>query len=231
MKPYYEEDGVVIYHGDCREVLPNLEAVDSVITDPVWPNSSPYLIGSERPAELFAEAAALFNARRVVVQLGCDSDPRFLYGLPARLPYFRTCWLEYACPSNKGRVLYTGDVAYAFGEPPPSVAGRRVIPGRAVSTKHDGVAVRVHDERRSRNWGKLVEDGSVHVAPRRFQHVQWLVRWFADGVVCDPFAGTGTTLDAAKRAGHRAIGIEIVEGFCEQMAERLSQQVMQFGTS
>ena len=39
MKPYFERDGIVIYHGDCREVLPTLESVDLVLTDP------PYGIG------------------------------------------------------------------------------------------------------------------------------------------------------------------------------------------
>jgi site-specific DNA-methyltransferase (adenine-specific) len=34
--PYYERDGIVIYHGDCLEVLPQIEAVDHVITDPPY---------------------------------------------------------------------------------------------------------------------------------------------------------------------------------------------------
>lgn len=37
MSPYYEHAGITIYHGDCREVLPQLEA-ESIITDPVWPD-------------------------------------------------------------------------------------------------------------------------------------------------------------------------------------------------
>jgi len=36
MKPYYEENGIVIYHGDCREVLPCLPKVDLVLTDPPY---------------------------------------------------------------------------------------------------------------------------------------------------------------------------------------------------
>lgn len=38
MKPYFQEDGIVIYHGDCREVLPSLERVDMIITDPPYPD-------------------------------------------------------------------------------------------------------------------------------------------------------------------------------------------------
>ena len=48
IEPYYDHSGVVIYHGDCREVVPSLD-YDVVVTDPVWPNSSPRLAGADRP--------------------------------------------------------------------------------------------------------------------------------------------------------------------------------------
>lgn len=37
VKPYYDDGaGIVIYHGDCREILPSLESVDHVLTDPPY---------------------------------------------------------------------------------------------------------------------------------------------------------------------------------------------------
>lgn len=36
MTPYYDEDGITIYHGDCRDILPHLEPVDMVLTDPPY---------------------------------------------------------------------------------------------------------------------------------------------------------------------------------------------------
>jgi len=52
MKPYYEHAGITIYHGDSREIMPRLTA-DVVITDPVWPNAHPDLVGAEDPVGLW----------------------------------------------------------------------------------------------------------------------------------------------------------------------------------
>ena len=226
-KPYYECDGVTIFHGDCRELLLEMEPVDVIVTDPVWPNSSPALRGADRPAALFAEAAQHFPGRcqRVIVQLGCDSDPRFLLGVPASLPFFRVCWLEYVCPTRKGRLLYTGDVAYVFGIPPKSAPGRRVMSGRYISTRPDASRVKLTAHK---DWGCAANNG-MHPTPRRYEHVAWIVGRWSDGTVLDPFAGSGTTLLASKRAGRRAIGIEIEERFCEQAARRLDQYQLEMG--
>jgi site-specific DNA-methyltransferase (adenine-specific) len=55
-----------------------------------------------------------------------------------------------------------------------------------------------------------------------------LVRWFADGVVIDPFCGAGVTLRAAVDLGVRAIGIEIEERYCEYAARLMMQSVFDF---
>lgn len=208
--PYYDSDGITIYHGDCREILPLLEPADVVITDPVWPNSTPELVGADDPHGLFTAAAVHFPAlaKRVVIQMGCNSDPRFLQGIPSALPFFRICWLEYVQPSYQGRLLYTGDVAYVFGTPPPSKVGARVLPGRFIQT----------DSTPKRNIN--------HPSPRRIDHVKWLVKWFANGLIVDPFLGSGTTTLAAQQMGYRAIGIEIEERYCEIAVQRLAQQVL-----
>ena len=42
MMPYYQEDGITIYHGDCRDILPHLEPVDLVLTSPPYDNLREY---------------------------------------------------------------------------------------------------------------------------------------------------------------------------------------------
>lgn len=214
MRPYYEDiaSGITIYCGDARAIVPQLDRADAIITDPVWPNALPTLAGADDPAGLFAAVAADFPrlAPRLVVHLGADSDPRFLAGVPAALPFIRVCWLEYAVPGYKGRLLYDSDVAYAYGTPPPSRPGARVLPGRA---RGNGQAGRE----------------SAHPCPRQLYHARWLVNWWARGTVLDPFMGSGTTLVAAKQCGYPAVGIEINEEYCAMAVERLRQPVLDLG--
>lgn len=215
MKPYYEDSvsSITLYHGDCREVLPRL-AGDVLITDPVWPNAHPDLVGSADPYALFLGMLDVApNVDRLVVWLGCQSDPRFLRAIDAtRWPFLRSCYLSRAVPSYNGRALVTGDMLYVFGVWPRSEAGRRVLPGEC----------------------RVTSDASKrqpHPAARNRRHADWVVRWWTDegNTIIDPFAGTGTTLVAAKDLGRRAIGIEIEERYCAVAAERLSQGVLDFG--
>ena len=91
------------------------------------------------PQELLSEtlAASDSSTARVVIHLGGDSDPRFLTAVPNRFKFFRSCHLEYCGPSYKGRLLYTADMAYAFGDPPAAAPGRMVIPGKCLATVPD----------------------------------------------------------------------------------------------
>ena len=207
MKPYYEYAGITIYQGDCRDVLPG--RYDTVYTDPVWPNATPDLIGSDRPHELFAEAASLWECKRIAVVLGVSSDPRFLLGVPDRYPFFRSMLMEYARPAYWGRVLQNGELVYLFGAPPKSRPGLRVICGRTMDSTGNGKE-------------------TAHPTPRSLYLTRWaLNRWSEQGdTVFDPFMGSGTTLVAAKQSGLKAIGVEIEERYCEMAVKRLSQEVM-----
>jgi site-specific DNA-methyltransferase (adenine-specific) len=225
MTPYYEHAGITIYHADAREVVSRIR-VDAVITDPVWPNCE-HVFPGINASEVFRGTVEQINADRIVVQLGCHSDPRFLAGVPERWPYIRTCYLEYAVKGYLGRVLKDADVAYVFGDPPPAKQGAHVLPGWVIATVANG----------DRGWGKAgrtteqveaVVSRLAHPASRNLQHVRWLVKWFGGDSVLDPFFGIGTTAVACKILGVRCVGIEIEERYCEIAAERLRQEVLEF---
>lgn len=236
MKPYFQEGCVTIYCGDAREILGEIEA-EAIITDPVWPNASKLLQGATAPRQLLAEtlACAGVSAQRVVVHLGCASDPRFLTAVPERFPFIRTCWLELSVPSYAGRVLVGSDVAFVFGAAPPSRPGARVLPGRCISTTADGLRGngRNKDRRLSAEGVQLRGDSLAamlpHPCPRKLTHVRWLVKWFGGAAVVDPFMGSGTTAVACKAMGVQFVGIEIEERYCEMAVERLRQRTLEFG--
>jgi site-specific DNA-methyltransferase (adenine-specific) len=211
MNPYYDQDGITLYNGDCREILPKLELGRYVlITDPVWLNAIKELEGSDRPYELLSEMWQSFSAPpvRAAVHLGTDSDPRILASVPKDLNFFRTVYLSYSVPGKKGRLLQGNDTAYLFGPPPKSRPGARLIPGLCNASRA----------------GKETK----HPCPRKLIHATWLVSYWSepDDIIVDPFCGSGTTLKAAKDLGRRAIGIDIVPEYCEMSADRLGQKVL-----
>jgi site-specific DNA-methyltransferase (adenine-specific) len=232
IKPYFQDNWNTIYCGDCREILPELEAEDAIITDPVWPNSSVLLRGADRPYELFAEFCQVIPAgvKRLVIQLGCGSNPALLAPVPDRFPFIRVCSLEYTIPSYVGRVLNTGDFAYVFGTAPIWMKDRQLMPGVCRSNyveklfqKHNGA--HKNPERRA-PASQTVVKALPHPTTRRLQHLYWLVHYFSDSQVIDPFMGSGTTLVAAKYLNRKSIGIELEEKYCELAVQRLSQGVM-----
>lgn len=213
MTPYYADDLVTIYHGDCRDILPSLAAAEALVTDPVWPNASVPLVGADDPYGLLVGMwdSIPVLPQRAAIQLGCDTDPRFLTAVPDALSFFRVAWLEYVRISYKGRLLNTSDVAYLFGAPPRSKKGAHIIPGRYIDTASDGKF-------------------KGHPCPRKLGHVQWIVNWWTEetDVIVDPFMGSGTTLRAAKDCGRRAVGIEVEEAYCEIAAKRMGQGTFDF---
>lgn len=209
MEPYYQDERTTIYCGDCRSVLPFIEA-ETLITDPVWPNAAVPLAGSDDPYGLFRESCELLGPsfKRIAVHLGCDSDPRFLLGVPRRFPFFRVAWLEMARPHYKGRLLYGSDIGYLFGEPPLSDVCQ-VVPGKICDPSSNGKQ-------------------ADHPCPRKIAHVKWMVRFFSDheDTVVDPFTGSGTTARACKDLGRKFIGCEVNEAYCETAVKRLEQGVL-----
>lgn len=210
MKPYYSNDGIEIYLGDSRAVLPSLKTkFSSIITDPVWPNVPAALKETwsvEDPFQLMRDCAVHFPklAETVVLILGCDSDPRFLNAIPSTLPFIRHSFIEYRVPSMCGRVLKGHECVYAFGNIPAKMPGK-LLPGRYMEK-----AWHVKENR--------------HPCPRNLQLMKWIVKWFgSDGPVLDPFMGSGTTLLAAKTFGIPAVGIEQSKEYVKIAIDRLQQ--------
>lgn len=188
------EDGITLYHADCRDVLPLLEAgsVDLVLTDPPYPTAH---------TEAFRYSDELLL---VLERFDCR---QFVFWTPA-VPF------------------------------PLTYSGKRIW-DKAVGTntqfeeiyeRNNGSGYKIHRHYRHNNalnaaWVGDISTGHPSQKPIR------LIRQFAEygQTILDPFAGSGTTGVAAKLLGRRCIMVEIEEKYCEIAAERLRQNVLDFG--
>ena len=194
------------YCGDCLEILPTLGKVDAVITDPVWPTVPLGMFhGSEDPYRQFSGMWAALAALpdRAVVWMRNDCDPRFLTAVPAALEFRQAIWMRYAAVGHLGRFLTGNDLAYAFGAWPDSIEGRRSVAAIAPI--------------QTQSLKNTVE----HPAPRSIKHATWLTGIWGDGLVLDPFMGSGTTGIACADTGGAFIGIEIEPKYFDVACERI----------
>ena len=219
MKPYYQEDGITIYHGDSREVLPYLE-FDIMVTDP------PYGTGGWRRSE----SGGGSDPSAILILESWDSlDVSWLCPVPtlafwsaANAAALLTQAINIGL--TKHRTLYMQKL-----DPKPQVAGRiawSVEPIWCLS--RDGFVLKGGSDWYSASTPREGRDREAtgHPYQKPLEVMHWLIAKTADAIICDPFCGSGTTLRAAKDLGRQAIGIELDERYCEIAAQRLSQRVL-----
>jgi site-specific DNA-methyltransferase (adenine-specific) len=212
MKPYYSDNGITIYHGYCLEVLASIrsESVDLVLTDP--PYGVPRLLRGGRGKGRTNEPITGNNE---------DFDPGHLLSFK--------------------RVIVWGANHYANKLPASSawlIWDKRE--GQTSDNNADCEMAWTNIQRPLRLYRQLwrgmyirgEENGKPRLHPT--QKPVGLMRWCIDyaclefgSLIVDPYIGSGATLLAGQRAGHRVIGIEIEERYCEIAAKRLSQGVLQ----
>lgn len=234
MSVYYQDESVTLYHGDCREVLAGMadESVAAVLTDP------PYTERTHRNAKA-NDSTKGYAVRSVTFASISDADLRESVAEMARvsqgwvvstLDYRHAVEFDVTPPSGT-RVLRVG--VWVKTNPTPQISGDRPAQG------WEAIAYMHRDDRRPEwtgggkhgNWISPIPPAEGHPTAKPLGMVQQWVRWFtAPGdVVLDPFAGSGTTLRAALNEGRRAIGVELDEAYCEVIARRLAQGVLDFG--
>lgn len=209
--PYYEADGITIYCGDCREILPGIEA-DVMVTDP--PYGISYSSGYEGalPRSVVGDGD---TALRDWALAAWSPGPMACFAAWHQRPP----WRPRGCLVwDKGDAAGMGDLdlpwrpnfelVWIFGHGWAGYRGSSVLRGRTIPTWNSGPARRVHPTEKPMD----VLTQIIEKAPL--------------GAVLDPFMGSGTTLVAAKLLGRRAIGIEIEERYCEVAVQRLAQGVL-----
>ena len=226
MKPYYEEDGITIYHGDCREVL-GLFPEGVVITDP------PYNIGYEYDSykdELTQEEYRSLisdTLRLPSVVLHYPEDMFGVFVALNELPEKCVAWTYNAHTPRKWRMIsWFGSVPQfqLMKQPFKNPTDRRI----AAKLDRGDEGCDLYDWWHDEQVKNVSEEKTEHPCQIPLEIMKKVVGITLGNLVVDPFMGSGTTLRAAKDLGRRAIGIEIEEKYCEIAAKRLSQKVFDF---
>lgn len=242
MNAYYDSGGIRIYHGNALEVLPEIEGVDAVVTDP--PYSSGGAMRSDRMTSTVAKYVSSNSAGQVTLR-HFDGDNRDQRG------YFVWCslWMSMAMSASKKSANFlcftdwrqlptTTDAVQSGGwvwrglgvwHKPGVRMQRGGMSGSAeyVVWSTAGEWNRDIDHAPKNVFEFGAAKSKLHIAEKPEPVLSWLVPFAPKGgLVLDPFAGSGTTLRVAKDLGRRAIGVEIREDYCEIAAKRLEQEVL-----
>lgn len=243
--PYYDDGQVTLHLGDCREILPalGLEA-DCVIADPPYESTS---LGWDRWPDGWLEAVApvsrslwCFGTLRLFMshadefieagwkishdviwekQNGTGFATDRFKGVHETIGHFyRGRWDRIRHEVPKTEVAWRTAANSGQGQPPHL----GVIGGRAWSD--DGTRIARSVQRIPNMWRKK----PIHRTEKPVRLVSLLLEYGCapGGLVVDPFAGSASTLEAARIAGIRAVGIETNQEYAEKAARRLSQGVL-----
>jgi DNA modification methylase len=232
--PYYADGAVTLWHADCRDVLPTLDPVDLVFTSP------PYNMGRQSGAyanmadgyhgtaddlddadyvaamrdaiaamwRLTSPAGAVFVNHKAIIRDGAALLPTRLLPdavvLRQIIVWDRRGGMNWSpshfCPQHEWVML--------LAHPPFRLTGRSASAAGDV-------------------WSVPIEQGvSGHPCPFPVSLPARAIYATSAATVLDPFAGSGSTLRAAKDLGRRAIGIERDERYCEIAALRMGQEVL-----
>ena len=218
---YYHRGGITIYHGDCLEVLPTLpsESIDFVLTDP------PYLVGYQGRWD---------STRKVIVG---DEDPSWLR--PAFADIYRLMKPDTLCVSFYGwpHVDSFLGIWKEIGFRPVShlaFVKRQWGLGRFTRSGHETAFLLAKGKPRKPqtaisdvfDWQR--DEITFHPNQKPVAALTSILHIYCpvDGLVLDPFMGSGSTLRAAKDLSLRAVGIEIEERYCRKAAARLAQGIL-----
>lgn len=228
IKPFYQDKWATIYLGDCLEIMPQIESVDLVVTDPPYGTEdlgggygrrqvndpkgrNGRKIKGDKDLKLFQKSLPLIFA---ILPQGyfltfCSPSKMDEQIIMPKCKYMGELIWDKGTPGLGYTIRYTHEscLVYKIGNPPkPQKALLSLI---RVQVSH-----------------KNTHEKHPHEKPLKF--LENALKLPGDKIL-DPFMGSGTTLLVAKKLNRKAIGIEIEEKYCEIAARRLSQEVIEWG--
>lgn len=255
MSLYYQDEHVTLYHGDCREIIPALPSVEAVLTDPPygitdssWDNKfdAQWLVESlteSAPEGVAAFAAVQPLTAELVLAAGKRFRHEWIWQKNAGSNFGTLKWHpmrehESVIVTAKSKGRYFPVMQERSG------GGLSRVKSGAVNysaSKREGVqngaldkggSSRRPDLRYPSSIQKFNRERGLHPTQKPVDLFAYLVETYTrtGDTVLDPFAGSGTTLVAALSKNRKAIGVELEERYCEIIARRLDQGVLDFSS-
>ena len=217
-EPYYSDDLVTIYHGDCREWMPE---ADVIVTDP------PYGVSWDTRGSRgrYAVRTSLGIDHPPVTGDSEPFDPGFLLALGVPMALFGAQHYADRLPASAAWVVWDKRLGMNSNDQSDCDMAWTNVGGRARMIRYQfngGLALAKENGIRPGS-GRPV---GIHPTQKPVTVMAQLIEFMPPGTVLDPFMGSGSTLVAAKSLGRKSIGIEIEERYCEIAAQRCSQEVL-----
>ncbi|MBZ4402432.1 DNA methyltransferase [Myxococcus sp. AS-1-15] len=224
MKPYYENDTLTLYHADCRDLLLDLpsHSVDLLLTDP--PYGMAWASKSKGAAPIRADGArqgmrVFRQALTAASSVLAEDSHAFVFCHWASWPDFHDAMAPHM--GMKGALIWwknrggTGDCEGSFAPDYEVVLHGAGPKRRPLLGKRHGAVLP--------SFPPVAPKRRTHPTEKPIELMVFLVARGCpeDGLVLDPFAGSGATLLAAQQLGRRAVGVELEERYCEAAAQRL----------
>jgi len=217
VKPYYADESVTLYHGDCREATAWLTA-DVLVTDPpygrAWKQGRLKPLRNADDSHIGIANDLDTTARDDALAAWAERHALVFGDLMLAPPQGTRQVLIYRKPPNAGTRGAMGgwrrdvEAVYLLGPWSSGLGGETSI----VSTGA-----------RSQGNPSSPQGRYQHPHAKPVDALERLIAHCPPGVIADPFAGSGSTLVAARAQGRRAIGVELEEAYCEVIASRLAQ--------
>jgi len=223
LKPYYDHVGIQIFHGDCREILPDVWGGSLLLTDPPYGISyrSNHNSGWRDPVRVRWARSENFPG---IVGDDAPLDPGHLEQIAPLAAIFGGNYCAHVLPPSRCWIVWDKRVETT----PDNQADCELI-----WTNFQAPA-RIYRHL----WRGIIRSGEENVSISEKLHphqkplglLRFIIRYSGvdRGPIVDPYCGSGSTLLAAAQCSLPAIGIEIEERYCEIAAKRLSQEVLDF---
>ena len=192
-----------LYHGDCLEILPKLDKVDAVVTDP--PYGTSFVGGYNRKGELIKndDDLSITSIGLRLCKPLCDGKAAVFYS-PRIAPQFHkeTHFLDWY-----GQIIWDKKAPGMGGE---------------FRYKHENIALFGDlSFKKAFSIYSYYRDASEHPHQKPIQVLMQLLTILNINLVLDPFMGSGTTGVACVKKGKKFIGVELDANYFDIACKRI----------